>query len=330
VGLNPLRRAPAAMAPGSDHGGLTAAASRYLPNPPRTISVPLAMGAWVNANAFGVLAFRPELVEAAMNKQGDIPMNNEHPTDPIGTIEWTERTGGVLTARECVSLAGPLMRDELRMFGGLLALALRLHSGRRSVVDPASLVPPDSSLARGAEEAAQDLLSPALLNHSRRAYAWGAAIAALHHIKFDRELLYMAAMFHDTGLPSPVPHVDFTVRSAALAREFTDRHGVSADDRELIANAIALHHTPGVNLESGAEAYLLSAGAGVDVFGLRSYELPDTIRRSVVRNYPRLGFKREFARLWRAEAKQVPRGRGWFLHRFAMSDLSIRLAPFRG
>jgi hypothetical protein len=172
--------------------------------------------------------------------------------------------------------------------------------------------------------------SPALLNHSRRAYAWGAAIAALHHIKFDRELLYMAAMFHDTGLPSPVPHVDFTVRSAALAREFTDRHGVSADDRELIANAIALHHTPGVNLESGAEAYLLSAGAGVDVFGLRSYEVPDTIRRSVVRNYPRLGFKREFARLWRAEAKQVPRGRGWFLHRFAMSDLSIRLAPFRG
>ena len=206
------------------------------------------------------------------------------------------------------------MCDELRMFGGLLALALRLPSGRRSVVDRASLVP----------------LSPALLNHSRRAYAWGAAIAALHHIKFDRELLYMAAMFHDTGLPSPVPHVDFTVRSAALAREFTDRHGVSADDREFIANAIALHHTPGVNLESGAEAYLLSAGAGVDVFGLRSYEVPDTIRRSVVRNYPRLGFKREFARLWRAEAKQVPRGRGWFLHRFAMSDLSIRLAPFRG
>jgi hypothetical protein len=46
--------------------------------------------------------------------------------------------------------------------------------------------------------------------------------------------------------------------------------------------------------------------------------------------YPRLGFKREFAGLLRAEAKQVPRGRAWYLHRFAMSDLSIRLAPFRG
>jgi hypothetical protein len=136
-------------------------------------------------------------------------------------------------------------------------------------------------------------------------------------------------MFHDTGLPSPVPHVDFTVRSAELAREFTDGHGMPSNGRELIANAIAMHHTPGASLESGAEAFLLSAGSGVDVFGLRSDEVPDAIRRSVVRENPRLGFKREFAGLWRAEARQVPRGRAWYLHRFALTDLTIRLAPFR-
>jgi hypothetical protein len=136
-------------------------------------------------------------------------------------------------------------------------------------------------------------------------------------------------MFHDTGIPSPVPHVDFTVRSAALAREFAEGHDVAVADREVVANAIAMHHTPGVGMEAGAEAYLLSAGAGVDVFGLRSNELPDAIRASVVREYPRLGFKREFAGLTRAEAKQVPRGRMWYLNRFAVSDLTIRLAPFR-
>src|SRR4051812_4285238 len=76
------------------------------------------------------------------------------------------------------------------------------------------------------------------------------------------------------------------------------------------------------------EAYLLSAGASVDVFGLRSSEIPDAVRRSVIEEYPRLGFKRAFAGLLRAEAKQVPRGRAWYLHRFAVSDLSIRLAPF--
>src|ERR687884_1769032 len=252
------------------------------------------------------------------------------PSELLGSIGWTERTGGVLTARECVTLARPLLRGELGILAGLLALALRVHSGRRASIEPARLAPPDSSLARDAQEAAEDLLTPVLRNHSHRAYAWAAAIAARRGISFDRELLYLAAMFHDTGIPSPVPHVDFTVRSAAVAREFTDSHGVPADGRELVANAIAMHCTPGVGLESGSEAYLLSAGAAVDVFGLRSNEIPDAVRRSVVREYPRLGFKREFAGLLRAEAKQVPRGRAWYLHRFAMSDLSIRLAPFRG
>ena len=216
-------------------------------------------------------------------------------THPVGSIGWTEHTGGVLTLRERVSLARPLIRDELRITTGLLAMALRRDSGRQNDVDPASLTPPDSTLARDAQAAAQDLLSPALLNHSRRAYAWGAALASLHRITFDRELLYIAAMFHDTGLPSPVPHVDFTVRSAELARAFTDSHGVPVDGRELVANAIAMHHTPGVRLELGAEAFLLSAGAGVDVFGLRSDEVPDALRKSVVRDFPRLGFKREFS-----------------------------------
>jgi hypothetical protein len=257
-------------------------------------------------------------------------MSHPRSNDPIGSIGWTERTGGVLTLRECLSLARPLLRGELRILAGRLAMALRRHSGRRTAIDPTSLVPPDSSLARDAEVAAEDLLTRALLNHSRRAYAWGAAIAALDGITFDRELLYLAAMFHDTGLPSPVPHVDFTVRSAAVARDFTDSRHVPAHDRELVANAIAMHHTPGVGVESGAEAYLLSAGAAVDVFGLRSDAVPDAVRESVVREYPRLGFKREFAGLIRAEAKQVPRGRAWYLHRFAASDLSIRLAPFRG
>jgi hypothetical protein len=249
-------------------------------------------------------------------------------TDPLGSIGWTERTGGVLTARECVTLARPLLREELGILAGLLAMALRVHSGRRATIEPARLAPPDSSLARDAQEATEDLLTPAVRNHSHRAYAWAAAIAARRGISFDRELLYLAAMFHDTGLPSPVPHVDFTVRSAALAREFADRHGVPADSREVVTNAIAMHHSPGVALESGPEAYLMSAGAAVDVFGSRSNEIPDAVRRRVVEQFPRLGFKREFAALWRAEAKQVPRGRAWYLHRFAVTDLSIRMAPF--
>jgi HD domain-containing protein len=247
--------------------------------------------------------------------------------DPLGSIGWTERTGGVLTTRECVALARPLLREELGILAGLLASALRMHSGRRATIEPTRLAPPDSTLARDAQQAAEDLLTPVLRNHSHRAYAWAAAIAARRGIAFDRELLYLAAMFHDTGLPSPVPHVDFTVRSAAMAREFADRHGVPVGSRELVVNAIAMHHTPGVGLESGPEAFLMSAGAAVDVFGARSNEIPDAVRKHVVEQFPRLDFKREFAAVWRAEAKQVPRGRAWYLHRFALTDLSIRMTP---
>src|SRR3954449_7484951 len=196
--------------------------------------------------------------------------------DPLGSIGWTERTGGRLTARECVTLAPPLLREELGILAGLLAMALCMDSGRRATIEPERLAPPDSSLARDAQEAAEDLLTPALRNHSHRAYAWAAALAARRGISFDRELLYLAAMFHDTGLPSPVPHVDFTVRSAALARESAAHHEVPADSLEVVTNAMAMHHNTGVGLESGAEAYLMSAGAAVDVFGSRSNEIPDT------------------------------------------------------
>jgi hypothetical protein len=51
-------------------------------------------------------------------------------------------------------------------------------------------------------------------------------------------------------------------------------------------------YTPGVGLESGAEAYLLSAGAAVDVFGLHSNDIPDAVRQRIIQEYPRLGFKR--------------------------------------
>ena len=51
-------------------GGPTAAAPRFVPDPPRKVAVPLAIGAWVNANALGVLAFRPELKDHPMYKTG--------------------------------------------------------------------------------------------------------------------------------------------------------------------------------------------------------------------------------------------------------------------
>jgi hypothetical protein len=51
-------------------GSLTAAAPKLVPDPPASVAIPLAVGAWTNANAFGVLAFRPELKEHPAYKAG--------------------------------------------------------------------------------------------------------------------------------------------------------------------------------------------------------------------------------------------------------------------
>src|SRR5687767_2517887 len=98
-------------------------------------------------------------------------------------------------------------------------MLVRLNTGLRADVDPARLVPPSSALTRAAVAQAQRLLSPALLNHSYRTFAFGAALGALEGLDVHRELLFAAAVLHDTGLPTSERNVDFTRSSARIARD---------------------------------------------------------------------------------------------------------------
>ena len=209
-------------------------------------------------------------------------------------------------------------------------MLLRVNSGRRATVTREQPPLPDSALTRAAESLARRRLSPALLNHSYRTYAFGAALGALESLDVDRELLFAAALLHDVGLSTPVPQVDFTRGSARVAREVAEEVGLSTAATDVLRSAITLHHSPGVNLARGPVAYLLSAGAGLDVVGLRSWQLSPQVLEAAVTTYPRLGFKREFTAAFRAEAALVPGGRAAFLRRYGAFDLAIRIAPFHG
>src|ERR1700754_958078 len=59
---------------------------------------------------------------------------------------------------------------------------------------------PDSSLAHAITELVQDTESALLFHHSSRVYYWGALAGKRRGLKFDPELLYAGAMFHDMGL----------------------------------------------------------------------------------------------------------------------------------
>jgi hypothetical protein len=93
--------------------------------------------------------------------------------------------------------------------------------------------------------------------------------------------------------------------------------------------AITLHYSPGVTLSAGPVAYLLSAGAAVDVIGLRSWQLPTETLTDVVREHPRVRFKQEFTQAFRQEAARVPQGRAKLLLRYGAFAAAIRFAPFQ-
>lgn len=255
------------------------------------------------------------------------PLVNDRHTD-LGTVTWVQQTSGWLSAAERRSLLWPLARTHAGNTVGRFSTLVRLNSGRRAFIPALRLVPPNTALTRAAEGRAHALMPPALVNHSYRTYTFGRALGELQCIDVDGELLFAAAMLHDTGLVNPTGAADFTLASARIARDVADEVGLSTTASMTMQNAITMHHSPGVTLAAGPVSYLLSAGAGLDVVGLRSWQLPAATIADAVSAHPRENLKQVFATTFAQEAARVPRGRTKFLHRYGAFAAAIRFAPF--
>ena len=85
---------------------------------------------------------------------------------------------------------------------------------------------PDSRLAREITQLVRDTESALLFHHSSRVYHWGAFAGKRRGLRFDPELLYAGAMFHDMGLAHQhsTVHERFEVDSANTARNFLRSH----------------------------------------------------------------------------------------------------------
>ena len=56
---------------------------------------------------------------------------------------------------------------------------------------------PDTKLCKEITELVRDTEPELLINHPRRVYYFGALTGVRRGLRFDRELLYAGAMFHD-------------------------------------------------------------------------------------------------------------------------------------
>jgi hypothetical protein len=168
---------------------------------------------------------------------------------------------------------------------------------------------PDSQIAREAAELVRQHESELLYNHSVRVFVFGAMKGIRQNLKFDPELLFVAALFHDLGLVDAY-HTQtkrFEVDGADAAREFLRSRGIPEPKADLVWEAIALHTTPGIPQFMRPEIALTNAGVLVDVVGIGFDDYTPQQREAVLAAFPRgHNFKNDFIKVQTCSALRKP------------------------
>src|ERR1700682_1071480 len=157
---------------------------------------------------------------------------------------------------------------------------------------------PDSKLTREATGLLREFSTPLLFNHSHRAFFWAQEFGRQSGQKFDVELLFVCAAFHDLGLVKKFSSESdrFEVDSANAVRQFLEHHGVPNMRIQTAWDAIALHTTPGIAAYKPIEVELLYNGVALDSLGIGYETFPANVRDKVVAEYPRINFKEDVAK----------------------------------
>jgi hypothetical protein len=159
---------------------------------------------------------------------------------------------------------------------------------------------PDTPAAVEARNAVRQMTSPLIFHHSCRAFLFGALDARERGVELDVELLYLAALFHDTGLARPSSGLTqrFELDGADHARSFLLTRAFPAESAEIVWTAIALHTTPAVPFRMGPEIAALARGVLTDVAGLGLETIDPRHVSEVLEAHPRGDFKNEFLRAY--------------------------------
>ncbi len=239
----------------------------------------------------------------------------------VGSWEWAQRTGGRLSRVD---------RAEL-LRQGVLARLSRLPAGlRRPLIGNGSDLslpqPPDTALAREAEERVRGLSKPALYGHCLRTWAFAALFAERDRVDHDEELLYLSCVLHDLGLTEAHNGRDpsaacFAVEGARAAQTLLRDQQAPQQRARTVAEAISLHLNIDVPARYGPEAVLLSRGVTLDVVGRRLERLPEAAVSEVIAKWPRQGSRELLAADTKRQAEVRPQSRAALLHGLGFGKL---------
>lgn len=155
---------------------------------------------------------------------------------------------------------------------------------------------PETAAVAEATVLISETTSPLIYHHSRRVFLFGKIHAHRLGVDPDPELLYLAAMFHDTGLLRPFSDAEqrFEVDGADHGRKFLLERGFSAAAANTVWTAIALHTTPGIPDRMGPEIAATHLGVLTDVVGFGVDGLHTDQVDEILAAHPRGDFKNEF------------------------------------
>jgi hypothetical protein len=239
----------------------------------------------------------------------------------VGSWEWARRTDGRL---------GRADRAEL-LRQGLLAQLSRLPAAmrRRLVRDTSSVSlpdPPDTALAKEAEERVRELSKPPLYGHCLRTWAFAAMFAQRDRVDHDEELLYLACVLHDLGLTEAHDGRDpsaacFAVEGTRAAHTLLCERQAPEERARTVAEAISLHLNVDVPDRYGPEAVLLSKGVTLDVVGRRMERFPQAALLEVAKRWPREGSGALLREDTKRQAERRTQSRAALLHRLGFGKL---------
>jgi hypothetical protein len=175
-------------------------------------------------------------------------------------------------------------------------------------MDVDALVTPPSRTGELALEVAREYSSPALLNHSIRSYAWAADHGSRHGIRFDAELLYVAALLHDIGLVKEFDNhtVPFEEAGGHVAWAFGAGAGWPAERRTRVSEVIVRHMWHEVDVADDPEGYLLELSTALDISGRNAGDWSGELKAEILRRLPRLDLVTEFVRCFEDQASRKP------------------------
>ena len=166
---------------------------------------------------------------------------------------------------------------------------------------------PNSEFTRKAASIVEQVHSKAMMGHVHRTWWFAEYLGKKRGLKYDREVVYLAALFHDLGLTEDYcADSRFEVDGADAARRILLTDNYPEAKAQLVWDGIALHSSGGIADRKQPEIALIYMGAHVDVFGMFMDEISASFVDDVLQLFPRVGFKLAFQQALAEVAKKKP------------------------